>query len=315
MSIWVIVTSFILLCFHFGVHSGDHYLYFGVTRVIILSLASFIYPSLICKDESRLGEVRLNVQGERSGKGARVSAGFWGGLGRRSGWGSPQRGVEGRPETQFSWTAIIILSFVFIVVYRVLYRFLIILLSLFFSSFPELLRISETIFLSFPEWSGFRRSFFIIPRRVEDLGIIPFSLPEWSRIRDIEHTGGKDIWPDLLHHKQHNIYDSRIRRFEGSKSKTVNVGWPASPHPAHKSKRSIEGFPNPGRRVECKIEESAKSRLQIKMQDRRIFEIQATVQMQDRRISQILQGMIKIVCLHLSTCGTKNLVMLSRIRL
>ena len=186
---------------------------------------SFISPSRICKYGSRLGEVRLKVLGdlgERSGKGGRVSAGFrvvWeGGL---AGFGLGGVFKEGHKRTFPGLLSCLervstICVFVF---YRVVYHCFIV-----FLLFPELLRSSEIMLLSFPEWSGFRRSCLIIPRRVEDLGIIPISLPEQSRIRDIEHTGGKDIWPDLVHHKQHNICDSRIRRFGGSRSKIVNVG-------------------------------------------------------------------------------------------
>ena len=283
----MIATSLILLCFHFGVHSGDHYLHFGVTWVIILWLASFIHPSLICKDGSHLGEVRLKVLGERSGKGARVSAGFrvvWEGCLARGGsegclrkagncyhsfimllslfyrfWWSGKEvwlGVASEGCLRRDGNAPILdcyhfLSFCLLCFNRVVsfvyHAFIISRIAQDFGdhfslSFLQNGQDSGNHFLSFPDGSRIWGSFL-------------YHCQNGRGLRHRAHTGGKDIWPDLLHHKQHNIYG-----------------------------RSIEGFP--------------KSKSPSRMQKKRVRQIQVT----DREI--------QIICLHLSTCGTKNLITL-----
>ena len=80
-----------------------------------------------------------------------------------------------------------------------------------FSIISRMVRIPDIRFDHSQKSRGFGDHSYITTRIVED-----------SRHRT--HTGGKDIWLDLLHHKQHNIYDSRIRRFGGSRSKIANVG-------------------------------------------------------------------------------------------
>ena len=136
-----------------------------------------------------------SFEGSRGEVRERCSRFGWisGGLGRRSGRGGGAS--EGCLRKAGNALFLDCCNY-FIVVLSCFYCFLssLFIFYRFVLSFPEWLRISEIIFLLFPEWSGFRTSCFVIPRRVGDLGIIPISIPEWSRIRDIEHTQAAKIF-------------------------------------------------------------------------------------------------------------------------
>ena len=163
------------------------------------------------------GSFELKVLGERSGKGARVSAGFrvvWEGGLAAGGFGRVFK--EGRKRTFPGWLSLFshFLSFLLSCVYH---SVIVLIISRIaqdfgdhFSIISRMVRIPEINFNHSQKGRGFGDHSYFTTRMVED-----------SRHRT--HTGGKDIWPDLLHHKQHNFYDSRIRRFGRSRSKIENM--------------------------------------------------------------------------------------------